>query len=234
MSQPSAGEAALARRLTHTEKSERDAGFSLVASWAAGLGPSSPPADALKLWRALFYCMWMSDKTLVQQDLALRMARMLRALPPAAQPPFVAAFFATMRREWLGLDRYRVDKFLSLIRRVVCEALRACWTAGGDATRRALLETLRAAVCEPPLGVQLQVVRVFVEELACATGGARSGGAAAGEGALLAALLEPLFAALRGTRDKLLLEAVAQEARREALLPALEAARGGPDTACVP
>ena len=125
MSQPSAGEAALARRLTHTEKSERDAGFSLVASWAAGLGPSSPPADALKLWRALFYCMWMSDKTLVQQDLALRMARMLRALPPAAQPPFVAAFFATMRREWLGLDRYRVDKFLSLIRRVVCEALRA-------------------------------------------------------------------------------------------------------------
>ena len=122
----SAGEAALARRLTHTDKSERDAGFELVQTWAAGLTPASPAEDALKLWRALFYCMWMSDKTLVQQDLAMRMARMLRRLPPAAQPPFAAAFFATMRREWLGLDRYRVDKFLSLVRRMVFEAFTVC------------------------------------------------------------------------------------------------------------
>ena len=153
MAQPSAGEAALARRLTHTEKTERDAAFSLVESWAASLSAASAPEDALKLWRALFYCMWMSDKTLVQQDLALRMARMLRALPPAAQPPFVAAFFATMRREWLGLDRNRVDKFLSLLRRMVydCDADRRCGRVSADEFGGAAAGTARRqvrAACE--------------------------------------------------------------------------------------
>jgi hypothetical protein len=193
--------------------------------------------EPLKLWRALFYCMWMSDKTLVQQDLALRMALMLRRLPAPAQPPFASAFFATMRREWLGLDRYRVDKFLSLIRRVVFELFFVCWgTAGreGAATRAALLGALTLTVCEPPLGVQLHVCRVFVEELACATGGRACGGGRGGEDALLAELLEPLLAALRGSRDRTLLEAVAQGALREALLPALEEARGGPGGGRVP
>ena len=73
-----------------------------------------------------------------------------------------------MRKEWLGLDRYRVDTFLSLIRRMVYEALHFCWRARGEAggmPRAAVLEALRSALCEPPLGVQLHVVRVYVEEL---------------------------------------------------------------------
>ena len=32
------------------------------------------PVELLKLWRGLFYCMWMADKPLVQEDLARKLA----------------------------------------------------------------------------------------------------------------------------------------------------------------
>lgn len=36
---------------------------------------------------------------------------------------FVKTFFTTMKREWLKLDRYRTDKFMSLMRYMLRESL---------------------------------------------------------------------------------------------------------------
>ena len=34
--------------------------------------------ELLKLWRGLFYCMWMSDKPLVQEELARKLASLVQ------------------------------------------------------------------------------------------------------------------------------------------------------------
>ena len=94
-----------------------------------------------KVWKALFYCMWHSDKRPVQADLAERLTALLHVMPPAKQPLFVQVFWATMTREWHGIDRLRLDKFYMLMRLALGHML--------------------AALCEPEDGLDLARVREF-------------------------------------------------------------------------
>ncbi|XP_053681180.1 ribosomal RNA processing protein 1 homolog [Anopheles nili] len=84
-------------------------------------------ADFLRLWKGLFYCMWMSDKPLVQEELAESLGSLVGCfshnVPVAMQ--FFKAFMVTMGNEWFGLDRWRMDKFMMLVRRVTRHALLA-------------------------------------------------------------------------------------------------------------
>ncbi|XP_052867442.1 ribosomal RNA processing protein 1 homolog [Anopheles cruzii] len=77
-------------------------------------------ADFLRLWKGLFYCMWMSDKPLVQEELAESLGSLVscfkHGVPIALQ--FFKAFLITMGIEWYGIDRWRIDKFMMLVRRV--------------------------------------------------------------------------------------------------------------------
>lgn len=88
--------------------------------------------DLLKLWKALYYCMWMADKVPVQQELAHQMAALIGQLQPKRALLFMDVFMETMVREWPGTDRHRLDKFYSLIRFSVLEILqvfvRKSWT----------------------------------------------------------------------------------------------------------
>ncbi|XP_053659474.1 ribosomal RNA processing protein 1 homolog [Anopheles marshallii] len=81
--------------------------------------------DFLRLWKGLFYCMWMSDKPLVQEELAESLGSLVRCfdhdVPVAMQ--FFKAFFTTMGNEWFGIDRWRMDKFMMLVRRLTRQAL---------------------------------------------------------------------------------------------------------------
>lgn len=50
----------------------------------------------------------MSDKPLIQHELARKLAALLHVLPSEEQRLYyVRAFFLTMNREWRGIDRYR-------------------------------------------------------------------------------------------------------------------------------
>ena len=70
-----------------------------------------------KIWRALFYCFWHSDKPRVQADLAERLAA-VHAMPSAdAAWLFLRVFWRTMRHEWVRIDRLRLNKFYLLMRR---------------------------------------------------------------------------------------------------------------------
>ena len=50
----------------------------------------------------------------------------VRCAPPAPQTGFLyfACFMKTMRREWFGIDRLRLDKYMMLIRKFVAQLLR--------------------------------------------------------------------------------------------------------------
>jgi ribosomal RNA-processing protein 1 len=64
-------------------------------------------AELLKLWKGLFYCMWMSDKPRTQQQLARDLANLVDIVPKEAVVPFLQAFWRTMAREWMGIDVLR-------------------------------------------------------------------------------------------------------------------------------
>lgn len=70
-------------------------------------------ADFLRLWKGLFYCMWMSDKPLIQENLADEIASLVQCfedLSIALQ--YFGAFLETMSIEWFGIDNWRIDKFM--------------------------------------------------------------------------------------------------------------------------
>lgn len=51
--------------------------------------------------------MWQSDKPRTQQQLAIELAALIDILPLDTSLDFQDAFWKTMAREWVGIDRLR-------------------------------------------------------------------------------------------------------------------------------
>lgn len=80
--------------------------------------------EILKLWKGLFYALWMCDRPLPQQALCQDLADLVWVLPPTAVIPWLRGFWATMAREWTtGIDVLRMEKFLLLVRRTLASSL---------------------------------------------------------------------------------------------------------------
>lgn len=75
--------------------------------------------ETLKLWKGLFFALWMCDRAVPQQTLCAELADLIFVLPRHAVVPWLRGFWATMSREWTGIDVLRMEKFLLLVRRVV-------------------------------------------------------------------------------------------------------------------
>ena len=120
-------------RLAHTEKAVRDRTVASLSSFLASR-EEMPQLEMLKVWKGLFYCMWMADKAPVQNELSENLARLVHDFQGDLGLEFVRAFLVTMEREWGGIDVLRMDKFYYLIRRVVRElfsyAARREWADG--------------------------------------------------------------------------------------------------------
>lgn len=68
--------------------------------------------------------MWMSDKPLVQEKLAEDLASLIHCFDdPKVCLQFFGTFMATMCREWFGIDQWRMDKFMMLVRRVTRQTI---------------------------------------------------------------------------------------------------------------
>lgn len=67
----------------------------------------------MRLWKGLYYAMWMSDKPLVQEELAEDLGGLLHLFAtPEVSLQFYEIFLETMNREWYGIDQWRIDKFM--------------------------------------------------------------------------------------------------------------------------
>ncbi|XP_068821645.1 ribosomal RNA processing protein 1 homolog A isoform X2 [Capricornis sumatraensis] len=127
--------------------------------------------ELLKVWKGLFYCMWMQDKPLLQEELGRTISQLVHAFQTTeAQHLFLQTFWQTMNREWPGIDRLRLDKFYMLMRMVLREALTALQTQGWDERQtEQLLELLTTEILHPdseaPNGVKSHFIEIFLEEL---------------------------------------------------------------------
>lgn len=166
------------------------------------------PQDFLKLWKALFYCMWHSDKPLVQHELAAQIAQLVHATPTFETAELLLkTFWQTMAREWQGIDHHRLNKFLTLMRKV-CHETFALLRESGWADER--VRSIASLFAEGPLslqvgasqtGIRTHVCDVFVPELQ------RAG---CDRAVVTHELLEPFFAALGRTTDRPVLERIAE------------------------
>jgi len=159
------------RQLASSDPEARTQALENLRVYLSGHSAFSP-LELLKLWKGLYYCMWMSDKALIQQRLASELAGLIEILRAENVIPFLDAFWKTMAREWSGIDALRMDKFLRLVRFY----LRATWVwlARGEwrdvEARKRFLEILEetplsAKDMKIPNGLRYHVLDIYVDEL---------------------------------------------------------------------
>ncbi|XP_052019500.1 ribosomal RNA processing protein 1 homolog A [Apodemus sylvaticus] len=165
----------LAQRLAGNEQVTRDRALRKLRKYIVARSQRATggftPEELLKVWKGLFYCMWMQDKPLQQEELGRTIAQLVHAFQTVeAQLQFLQAFWQTMIREWVGIDRLRLDKFYMLMRMVLNESLKAVKTRGWEERQiEQLLELMTAEVLSPdsqaPSGVKSHFLEIFLEEL---------------------------------------------------------------------
>uniref|UniRef100_A0AAV1V4L8 Ribosomal RNA processing protein 1 n=1 Tax=Peronospora matthiolae TaxID=2874970 RepID=A0AAV1V4L8_9STRA len=191
------------QHLAHTEKKYRDRALKKLTVYLTSKnGWTALEWD--KLWKALFYCMWMSDKRPVQEELSSNLAALVHRIPTTDLAlEFVHSFFRTMHREWHGLDGLRLDKFYSLVRKFVRETvalLRAQhWDEKWVHEFVAIVST--EIVSQLPNGLRLHLADVYLIEMHNAVGQEITTGA-------FVALLEPFFTLLSSEYDKMVFKRV--------------------------
>ncbi|KAI0465215.1 hypothetical protein LJB42_000440 [Komagataella kurtzmanii] len=109
-----------------------------------------PELQYQKLWKGLFYAMWHCDKPIPQQHLAQQLGELYYNIPETKFIPFFRAFWVVITREWKDLDKWRVDKFLMLIRKILNKSLAKLKSEDYD---RDLLEKYIQVLSEYPLHI---------------------------------------------------------------------------------
>lgn len=103
----------LARALADSERKVREASLASLQTWlrdnASAIAKSESDID--KLWKALFYCVWMTDKPLVIESVIKDVVNFADIIGW----PFLNGLYQCIIREWPGIDRHRVDKFYALL-----------------------------------------------------------------------------------------------------------------------
>jgi hypothetical protein len=87
----------------------------------------------LKLALGIFYCFWHSDKPLVQHACAQKIAELLHCpQTDMTRALLLRAIITVLCREWCKIDRYRMDKYMALVRKIMHEVL--VWLLAGSST----------------------------------------------------------------------------------------------------
>lgn len=161
-----------------------------------------------KLWKAIFYCVWHSDKSLVQSQLINELSSLLLSLHLPLAVHYFSAFLLTIRREWTGLDGLRLDKFYLMIRRFLHCFFQLLKVNDWDLELITRLMTIveEKAFFPKDIGSQnngfdYHVASVFLEEFKVFL-------PFAGSEATLDAILKPFFSVMSKSKDKVLVNKV--------------------------
>ncbi|KAH9218487.1 nucleolar protein,Nop52-domain-containing protein [Leptodontidium sp. 2 PMI_412] len=158
------------KQLAANDRPTRDAALDSLRTYLSGRR-ELPALELLKLWKGLFYCMWMSDRPRTQQALANSLADLVAVLPLASVIPFLRAFWQTMQREWTNIDVLRMEKFLLLARRYLGATFKVLKEGGWEEELvRSHVELLQEGPCNVedvrvPNGMRFHVIDIYVDEL---------------------------------------------------------------------
>ncbi|KAK3801190.1 hypothetical protein RRG08_028199 [Elysia crispata] len=128
--------------------------------------------DVIKIWKGLHYCMWMQDKPLLQEELSQKISGLLQSFSsPEGALLFMKVFLETEAREWNGIDKLRLDKFMMMIRDMLHQSFTLLSNIGWPAPEcRQFAEALALKVMLPgeprlPDGLKLHLADIYIDEL---------------------------------------------------------------------
>ncbi|CAH1104004.1 unnamed protein product [Psylliodes chrysocephalus] len=127
--------------------------------------------DLQRIWKGLYYCMWMSDKPLVQEECADKISKLVHFPNIFTSLLFFKAGLYILSQEWSGIQQLRLDKFLMLVRRLLRETFIAIKNTSysKDAIERfneVISDTILNKANKTPVGLFMHFVEIFLEELA--------------------------------------------------------------------
>ncbi|XP_015586757.1 ribosomal RNA processing protein 1 homolog [Cephus cinctus] len=167
-----AQEIKFAKLLAGNDKKVRDKVLKNLKKWLVVRSKSSfafTEEDFMRLWKGLFYCMWMSDKPLIQEELAESLSKIVHCFDYMETALlYTKCALKTLSIEWFGIDQYRVDKFEMLVRRIIRQTFEMCkkrtwsrdWVKGVEQILESLLIDAKT-----PLGFTLHLTELYMEEL---------------------------------------------------------------------
>ncbi|XP_026479436.1 ribosomal RNA processing protein 1 homolog [Ctenocephalides felis] len=162
-----------AKVLAGNDKKLRDRVLKNLRKWLGYRSQSSfrfKEEDFMRIWKGLFYCMWMSDKPLIQEELADNISTLIHSFTNINDAIlFFDCYLKTMVREWFGIDMHRLNKFMMFVRRMLRQFLVAVdhhkWKAE-------ILEEFESVLTKTlfqqnnAMGLVLHFIEIFMEELA--------------------------------------------------------------------
>ncbi|NXO64979.1 RRP1B protein, partial [Phainopepla nitens] len=169
-------EVQFAQRLAANEKRIRDRALKKLRGYI-GVRTQRPAGgfsqeELLKIWKGLFYCMWMQDKPLLQEELAANISQLIHVFQNTeARHLFIQAFWQTMSREWNGIDSLRLDKYYMLMRLILRQSFEVLKRNEWDESLvEPLLQLLMKEVMDPdsnsPIGIKFHFIDIYLDELA--------------------------------------------------------------------
>ena len=164
-------EVKFAKLLVHPDKAVRDDTLLSLQRYLQSV-TSFEAFSMLKLWKALYYCLWLADKVPIQQELIGRIASLTTVFASFdVSVLFLQQFFRILFREWSSLDQYRVEKFYSLIRSMLNKIL--AMIVDSRFSTELMDRLLQLLYCEAlvkrPNGIRFHIADIFIEELHKAT-----------------------------------------------------------------
>uniref|UniRef100_A0A8D8ZI70 Ribosomal RNA processing protein 1 homolog n=1 Tax=Cacopsylla melanoneura TaxID=428564 RepID=A0A8D8ZI70_9HEMI len=123
-----AEEIAFVKVLASNDTSLRNRALKKLYRWIAAKSQNPSTAftddDFIRLWEGLFFCMWMSDKPLIQEECAETISNLIHAFATEESAlSFIRSFYHSMCCKWSSIDVFRLDKFAMLVRRFSRQSL---------------------------------------------------------------------------------------------------------------
>ncbi|KAF8865500.1 hypothetical protein BDZ45DRAFT_580148 [Acephala macrosclerotiorum] len=206
------------KQLAANDRPTRDAALHSLRTFLSAKR-SLPELELLKLWKGLFYCLWMSDRPKPQAALAQELANLVQVLPSIPEKiAFLNAFWKTMQREWTNIDVLRMEKFLLVVRRYLAATFLVMKDEGWEeGVVGEVITTLEEVPCEVedvrvPNGLRFHVIDIYIDELE------RAGVLEEGSEALVESLLRPLRGLAKRSPNKVV-RTKAKEALEDERLP---------------
>eukprot|EP01088_Endostelium_zonatum_P000185 TRINITY_DN102_c1_g1_i2.p1 TRINITY_DN102_c1_g1~~TRINITY_DN102_c1_g1_i2.p1 ORF type:complete len:819 (-),score=324.94 TRINITY_DN102_c1_g1_i2:93-2549(-) len=135
-----------AQDLAHSEAPTRIKAVKTLASYIA-TKKNFTDLDLQTLWKGLFFAMWHSDKPLIQLELAETLGAFTHKFSDFDTKLRYFKFgFLSVSTQWHSVDRFRVDKYYSLLRQLVHHVLKLLYNSKFEASQVAQVSAVLAEI----------------------------------------------------------------------------------------
>ncbi|CAK9304380.1 unnamed protein product [Gordionus sp. m RMFG-2023] len=111
--------------LSSNDEHSRTISFEKLAGILSQIDLKYDEKDYFKIWKALFFHLWMTDKMINQENVASDISQILLDFHETSNSfLFFDTFLQTIDREYKVIDAYRIDKFLLLTRKMIYQSFK--------------------------------------------------------------------------------------------------------------